>query len=105
VERRAGAGSAGVLVAAAPWRPAALSLELWAAAERRAARARVGTQADSWTEVGIIVSDLLLLIRRTLPFELDVVPHARSRHAATRLAHRVIGKRTGSLRKAAARHR
>jgi hypothetical protein len=86
VERRAGAGSAGVLVAAAPWRPAALSLELLAAPERRAARARVGTRADSSTEGGIIVSDLLLFDPPdSLPSELDaVVPHARSPAALPR---------------------
>jgi len=84
--RRAGAGSTGVLVAAAPWRPAVLSLELLAAPERRAARARSGAPAEASTEGDVTVSDLLLFDPPdSLPSELDaVLPHVRGPAAVPR---------------------
>jgi hypothetical protein len=77
VVRRASAEPTGVVVAAAPWRPALLSLELIAAPERRAARARSGVQTEPSTKGDVIVSDLLLFDPPdSLPSELDaVLPH------------------------------
>jgi hypothetical protein len=79
VERRAGAEPAGVLVAAAPWGPAVLSLELMATRQRRAARARIGWWAQPSTEGDMTVSDLLLFDPPdSVSSELDaVLPHVR----------------------------
>jgi len=79
VARRTGAEPAGVLVAAAPWGPAVLSLELLAIRERRAARARIGRLAPPSTAADITVSDLLLFDPPdSVSSELDaVLPHVR----------------------------
>jgi hypothetical protein len=86
VVRRAGAEPAGVLVAAAPWGPAVLSLELIASPERRTARARSGALAKPSTEGDVIVSDLLLFDPPdSVPSELDaVLPHVHGPAALPR---------------------
>jgi len=74
VERRAGAEPAGVLVATAPRGPAVLSLEITAAAARRAARARMAVRPPSTGGGSVAVSDLLLFAPAdSLPSELDLV--------------------------------
>ena len=81
VERRAGAEPSGVLVAAAPWGPSALSLELLATRgeESRAARARFGWSAHPSTDGDLAVSDLLLFDPPdSVSSELEaVLPHVR----------------------------
>ncbi len=79
VECRAGAQPFGVLVAAAPWGPAVLSLELLATrgGERRAARARFAPHP--WADGDLSVSDLLLFDPPdSVSSELGaVLPHVR----------------------------
>ncbi len=81
VERRAVAEPSGVLVAAAPWGPAVLSLELLATrgVERRAARSRFGWLAHPSTDGNLAVSDLLLFDPPdSVSSELEaVLPHVR----------------------------
>jgi hypothetical protein len=86
VTRRGGAEPAGVVVAVAPWGPAVLSLEITAAAARRAARARSVTPAAPPAGREVSVSDLLLFDPPdSLPSELDgVLPHVRGSAALPR---------------------
>ncbi len=86
VVRRAGAEPAGVLVAAAPWGPAVLSLELTATRERRAARARSGWLSQPSTDGDILVSDLLFFDPPdSVSSELEaVLPHVRGPAALPR---------------------
>lgn len=81
VERRDGAEPSGVLVAAAPWGPSVLSLELLATrgGNRRAARARIGWLAHPPTDGDLVVSDLLLFDPPdSVSSELEaVLPHVR----------------------------
>ncbi|HEY7685286.1 MAG TPA: hypothetical protein VH833_04165 [Gemmatimonadales bacterium] len=81
VEHRAVAEPSGVLVAAAPWVPSVLSLELLATRgeERRAARARIGWLDHPSAAGDLTVSDLLLFDPPdSVSSELEaVLPHVR----------------------------
>lgn len=79
VHRRAGTETAGVLVAAAPWWPRVLSLEVAAWERHRAARARIGPRSPTSGGGRVTLSNLLVFEPSdSSPRDLAAaLPHAR----------------------------
>ncbi len=86
IARLAGSRSGDVLVAQAPWEPLLFSLEVVAATERRAARARYGLDPPDASSRRVSVSDLLVFDPPdSLPMTLAaVLPHLHGTDSARR---------------------